>query len=1016
MRYVFLRRAKRTGSTIDRSTLYTEVEGVPQRNRNQPCTIDREIIEGFSEGVKVSNTELKEYAPVDAEERFLKYKKERRKASFQGQATGYGRAMESAGPGTGSRLEELLTVDKKTLKSWRESFGTASSSSRHDRTKISSETPVENPRKRLLMNALKDSLEKDVESEEKSVKGRKMSRWKTERKSDEAVTVTGAANAASGAHPLKVAPIILKKCYTSGIESAAECKELFFSLSEDESVEDSSVNELEISHKDVSNEETQSLKKNDFEREHMQAQIDKLLKMPSPPSKTWKRSSSSRQPKFQCKLCPKFFSVELELTDHMLTHSIKKGDADLKEKEPFEKKYACEFCEGKKFTWLTTLRAHYMNWHGELTQSEKRRLVDQAAARSTESTMPLIGLGFGSDCLDADVKSEKTSTPVNSKSSGTNKVRKVSKKSTPDSTKTARTSRQRNISEDLIKKVSKSISKEIGNPISNKSKKKSVQKIVVEASQSLNSGRASLRRNIQRPKWLTDTDLVTDYEFPRGTNTSRSGSTTSSPSTSQTTVSSHVVGAQTRASQATVKIPKTKPKLEKVDKKKSRASVVRNRVRTKSVDQVKVSSDSQATEQSPAITKDSTASCATIAVVEAVEKTENGNADVQDNPPDTPVPSNNDIAKGTDTIDEEVDTGISADETAQALEVLPRTREISNEIIESPKSCKLLEVEELTTQPVLDSFSVKTTDEEVFNGSSHSAPPEAPVLSKEMAFSNEPVDLPETMQVQDSEETQAPPVIDVFNSKSADDEISSSSTQSTALEAPVLSRETINGIPEVVEVPESEKVDEIKEELVSVEDIKIADDKSSVNGDQSESSPSPLSVTRKDSTVSSGIVEPPESLEPQVQDLEELPLEDDVTGSRRRDRSDSLSMRSCGSGSQSEKIKGLEDNKEEEEEEEECSTSKASEKDWAVDSDSDSNDSLMSEFSELAAQVSEKTDGVQFKEDCMRFLSTKISANSMWAIRKELKRLKKEKNYFKFGKLSPLAACLMHDLFCQSLK
>lgn len=39
----------------------------------------------------------------------------------------------------------------------------------------------------------------------------------------------------------------------------------------------------------------------------------------------------------------------------------------------------------------------------------------------------------------------------------------------------------------------------------------------------------------------------------------------------------------------------------------------------------------------------------------------------------------------------------------------------------------------------------------------------------------------------------------------------------------------------------------------------------------------------------------------------------------------------------------------------------------------------------------------------------------MWLIRKELKRLKKDKNYFKFGKLSPLAAGLMHDIFCQSL-
>lgn len=45
--------------------------------------------------------------------------------------------------------------------------------------------------------------------------------------------------------------------------------------------------------------------------------------------------------------------------------------------------------------------------------------------------------------------------------------------------------------------------------------------------------RTSLRRNIQRPKWLTDADLVTDYEFPRGTNIMRTGNG-NSPSTSTT--------------------------------------------------------------------------------------------------------------------------------------------------------------------------------------------------------------------------------------------------------------------------------------------------------------------------------------------------------------------------------------------------------------------------------------------------------------------------------------------------
>lgn len=88
----------------------------------------------------------------------------------------------------------------------------------------------------------------------------------------------------------------------------------------------------------------------------------------------------------------------------------------------------------------------------------------------------------------------------------------------------------------------------------------------------------------------------------------------------------------------------------------------------------------------------------------------------------------------------------------------------------------------------------------------------------------------------------------------------------------------------------------------------------------------------------------------------------------RRDRSDSLSVRSCGSGSPSEKIKALEDSAVKE-----ARTMPGN--DFLVDSDS--NDSLMSEFSELAAQLSQKTDGIKFKEECLRFITTKVSSNSV---------------------------------------
>lgn len=118
--------------------------------------------------------------------------------------------------------------------------------------------------------------------------------------------------------------------------------------------------------------------------------------------------------------------------------------------------------------------------------------------------------------------------------------------------------------------------------------------------------------------------------------------------------------------------------------------------------------------------------------------------------------------------------------------------------------------------------------------------------------------------------------------------------------------------------------------------------------------------------------------------LDKLPYideddEDNVIRRTRRDRSDSLSMRSCGSGSQSEKIKGLEEpaagTHNSTKEDEDCAPNDNDNNECLTDSDS--NDSLWSEFSELAAQVSENTDGVKFKEDCIRFIKTKVSANSV---------------------------------------
>lgn len=119
----------------------------------------------------------------------------------------------------------------------------------------------------------------------------------------------------------------------------------------------------------------------------------------------------------------------------------------------------------------------------------------------------------------------------------------------------------------------------------------------------------------------------------------------------------------------------------------------------------------------------------------------------------------------------------------------------------------------------------------------------------------------------------------------------------------------------------------------------------------------------------------------QDEQLGELPMiegEEEGIGMR-RDRSDSLSMRSCGSGSPSEKIKTLDDIASKDKEKPGLSDDDDDEDDQDQEClpDSDSNDSLMSEFSELAAQLSEKTDGVKFKEECIRFLTTKVSANSV---------------------------------------
>ncbi|ODM99399.1 hypothetical protein Ocin01_07284, partial [Orchesella cincta] len=167
----------------------------PQRNRNLTRGVDG-LING-SGGRAAANVKFHE-SSVNVEAKLVQ-------ASSPVFVAGNSE-MESGG--TGSKLEELLLADKKTFnKSWRDNFGTTSTSSvtagNDNKNKPSSEktTPVENPRKRLLMNALKDSMEEKAgaESENKSgSKGRKMMRWKTERRSDEATNRGAAANSASG--------------------------------------------------------------------------------------------------------------------------------------------------------------------------------------------------------------------------------------------------------------------------------------------------------------------------------------------------------------------------------------------------------------------------------------------------------------------------------------------------------------------------------------------------------------------------------------------------------------------------------------------------------------------------------------------------------------------------------------------------------------------------------------------------------------------------------------------------
>lgn len=67
-----------------------------------------------------------------------------------------------------------------------------------------------------------------------------------------------------------------------------------------------------------------------------------------------------------------------------------------------------------------------------------------------------------------------------------------------------------------------------------------------ECASPVTPNRTSLRRNIQRPKWLTDADLVTDYEFPRGTNVIMRTGNGNSTSTSTITPAMNINLAKAR--------------------------------------------------------------------------------------------------------------------------------------------------------------------------------------------------------------------------------------------------------------------------------------------------------------------------------------------------------------------------------------------------------------------------------------------------------------------------------------
>lgn len=114
----------------------------------------------------------------------------------------------------------------------------------------------------------------------------------------------------------------------------------------------------------------------------------------------------------------------------------------------------------------------------------------------------------------------------------------------------------------------------------NDSKKKSPAAAVEEAEESVppsphtpSSGRTALRRNIQRPKWLADSDLVTDYEFPRGTNTTRMGNGSNNPASSPsapqpTTPTTNGNKSRTTSTESVETASTSTPKSQKDDKPK----------------------------------------------------------------------------------------------------------------------------------------------------------------------------------------------------------------------------------------------------------------------------------------------------------------------------------------------------------------------------------------------------------------------------------------------------------------